>query len=254
MNELQIFDNPEFGKIRTVERDGEPWFVGKDVAAALGYEKPQNAIAAHVDNEDKTTALIQGTGSNYKSNAVLINESGLYSLVLSSKLPTARKFKRWVTSEVIPTIRKHKAYMTPDKLEEVLLNPDTLIQLAQNLKSEQEARRAAEAKIEADHPKVLFADAVSTSEQSILVGQLAKIIRQNGVPMGERRLFQWMRENGYLGKHGSRYNIPTQRSMEMGLFEIKETAVTHSDGRVTTNTTPKVTGKGQIYFVNCFLA
>lgn len=252
MNELQIFDNPEFGKIRTVERDGEPWFVGKDVAAALGYNDTNKAIAMHVDDEDK---LNDKTASSLgQRGGWIINESGLYSLVLSSKLPTARKFKRWVTSEVIPTIRKHKAYMTPDKLEEVLLNPDTLIQLAQNLKSEQEARRAAEAKIEADRPKVLFADAVSTSEQSILIGQLAKIIRQNGVPMGERRLFQWMRENGYLGKHGSRYNIPTQRSMEMGLFEIKETAVTHSDGRVTTNTTPKVTGKGQIYFVNCFLA
>lgn len=252
MNELQIFDNPEFGKIRTVERDGEPWFVGKDVAAALGYNDTNKAIAMHVDDEDK---LNDKTASSLgQRGGWIINESGLYSLVLSSKLPTARKFKRWVTNEVIPTIRKHKAYMTPDKLEEVLLNPDTLIQLAQNLKSEQEARRAAEAKIEADHPKVLFADAVSTSEQSILIGQLAKIIRQNGVPMGERRLFQWMRENGYLGKHGSRYNIPTQRSMEMGLFEIKETAVTHSDGRVTTNTTPKVTGKGQIYFVNCFLA
>lgn len=252
MNELQIFDNPEFGKIRTVERDGEPWFVGKDVAAALGYSNVRNAVPAHVDEEDKLSTRIEYAGQNRE--VTIINESGLYSLVLSSKLPTARKFKRWVTSEVIPTIRKHKAYMTPDKLEEVLLNPDTLIQLAQNLKSEQEARRAAEAKIEADRPKVLFADAVSTSEQSILIGQLAKIIRQNGVPMGERRLFQWMRENGYLGKHGSRYNIPTQRSMEMGLFEIKETAVTHSDGRVTTNTTPKVTGKGQIYFVNCFLA
>lgn len=252
MNELQIFDNPEFGKIRTVERDGEPWFVGKDVAAALGYSNSRKALADHVDDEDKGVTKCDTLGG--VQDLTVINESGLYSLVLSSKLPTARKFKRWVTSEVIPTIRKHKAYMTPDKLEEVLLNPDTLIQLAQNLKSEQEARRAAEAKIEADHPKVLFADAVSTSEQSILIGQLAKIIRQNGVPMGERRLFQWMRENGYLGKHGSRYNIPTQRSMEMGLFEIKETAVTHSDGRVTTNTTPKVTGKGQIYFVNCFLA
>ena len=253
MNELQIFDNPEFGKIRTVERDGEPWFVGKDVAAALGYSNSRKALADHVEPEDKDGVTIRDTIGR-DQGATVINESGLYSLVLSSKLPTARKFKRWVTSEVIPTIRKHKAYMTPDKLEEVLLNPDTLIQLAQNLKSEQEARRAAEAKIEADHPKVLFADAVSTSEQSILIGQLAKIIRQNGVPMGERRLFQWMRENGYLGKHGSRYNIPTQRSMEMGLFEIKGTAVTHSDGRVTTNTTPKVTGKGQIYFVNCFLA
>ena len=252
MNELQIFDNPEFGKIRTVERDGEPWFVGKDVAAALGYSNVRNAVPAHVDEEDKLSTRIEYAGQNRE--VTIINESGLYSLVLSSKLPTARKFKRWVTSEVIPTIRKHKAYMTPDKLEEVLLNPDTLIQLAQNLKSEQEARRAAEAKIEADRPKVLFADAVSTSEQSILIGQLAKIIRQNGVPMGERRLFQWMRVNGYLGKHGSQYNIPTQRSMEMELFEIKETAVTHSDGRVTTNTTPKVTGKGQIYFVNCFLA
>lgn len=230
MNELQIFDNPEFGKIRTVERDGEPWFVGKDVAAALGYSNVRNAVPAHVDEEDKLSTRIEYAGQNRE--VTIINESGLYSLVLSSKLPTARKFKRWVTSEVIPTIRKHKAYMTPDKLEEVLLNPDTLIQLAQNLKSEQEARRAAEAKIEADHPKVLFADAVSTSEQSILIGQLAKIIRQNGVPMGERRLFQWMRVNGYLGKHGSQYNIPTQRSMEMELFEIKETAVTHSDGRV----------------------
>ena len=255
MSNIQIFNNPEFGEIRTIDRDGEPWFVGKDVAAALGYEKPQNAISAHVDNEDKTTALIQGTGSNYKSNAVLINESGLYSLVLSSKLPTAKKFKRWVTSEVIPSIRKHGAYMTPDKLEEVLLSPDTLIQLARNLKSEQEARRAAEAKIEADHPKVLFADAVSASKQSILVGELAKLLKQNGVDIGQQRLFDWLRSKGYLiRRKGTDRNMPTQRAMEMGLFEIKETTISHSDGHISINKTPKVTGKGQVYFINQFLS
>lgn len=252
MNELQIFNNPEFGKVRTIEKDGEPWFVGKDVAEALGYTDPNKAIVMHVDEEDK---LNDKTASSLgQRGGWLINESGLYSLVLSSKLPGAKQFKRWITSEVIPSIRKHGAYMTPETLEKVLLSPDTLMQLAQNLKDEQEKRRALEHKVEKDRPKVVFADAVSVSGSAILIGDLAKILRQNGVEMGPNRLFQWLRENGYLIKQkGSSYNMPTQKSMELGLFKIKETCVTHSDGHTTLNRTPKVTGKGQVYLVSKIL-
>lgn len=253
MTDLQIFKNPEFGAIRTIEKDGEPWFVGKDVAAALGYERPTKAILDHVDDEDKDEVPIQDSIGR-SQNTPIINESGLYSLVLSSKLPTAKKFKRWITSEVIPSIRKHGAYMTPDKLEEVLLKPDTLIQLAQNLKAEQEKRRALEAKVETDKPKVLFADSVEAAKTSILIGELAKLLKQNGINIGQNRLFQWLRQNGYLiRRQGSDYNMPTQRAMEMGLFEIKETTITHSDGHIHVSKTPKVTGKGQVYFVNLFL-
>ena len=254
MTDLQIFKNPEFGAIRTIEKDGEPWFVGKDVAAALGYERPTKAILDHVDDEDKDEVPIQDSIGR-SQNTPIINESGLYSLVLSSKLPTAKKFKRWITSEVIPSIRKHGAYMTPDKLEEVLLKPDTLIQLAQNLKAEQEKRRALEAKVETDKPKVLFADSVEAAKTSILIGELAKLLKQNGINIGQNRLFQWLRQNGYLiRRQGSDYNMPTQRAMEMGLFEIKETTITHSDGHIHVSKTPKVTGKGQVYFVNLFVS
>lgn len=254
MTDLQIFNSPEFGAIRTIEKDGEPWFVGKDVAAALGYERPTKAILDHVDDEDKDEVPIQDSIGR-SQNTPIINESGLYSLVLSSKLPTAKKFKRWITSEVIPSIRKHGAYMTPDKLEEVLLKPDTLIQLAQNLKAEQEKRRALEAKVETDKPKVLFAESVEAAKTSILIGELAKLLKQNGINIGQNRLFQWLRQNGYLiRRQGSDYNMPTQRAMEMGLFEIKETTITHSDGHIHVSKTPKVTGKGQVYFVNLFVS
>lgn len=253
MTDLQIFNSPEFGAIRTIEKDGEPWFVGKDVAEALGYTDPNKAIVMHVDEEDK---LNDKTASSLgQRGGWLINESGLYSLVLSSKLPTAKKFKRWVTSEVIPSIRKHGAYMTPDKLEEVLLKPDTLIQLAQNLKDEQEKRRALEVKVEEQKPKVLFAESVEAAKTSILIGELAKLLKQNGINIGQNRLFEWLRNNGYLIKRqGSDYNMPTQRAMELGLFEIKETTITHSDGHIRVSKTPKVTGKGQVYFVNLFLS
>ena len=253
MTDLQIFNSPEFGAIRTIEKDGEPWFVGKDVAEALGYTDPNKAIVMHVDEEDK---LNDKTASSLgQRGGWLINESGLYSLVLSSKLPTAKKFKRWVTSEVIPSIRKHGAYMTPDKLEEVLLKPDTLIQLAQNLKTEQEKRRALEVKVEEQKPNVLFAKSVEAAKTSILIGELAKLLKQNGINIGQNRLFEWLRNNGYLIKRkGSDYNMPTQRAMEMGLFEIKETTITHSDGHIHVSKTPKVTGKGQVYFVNLFLS
>lgn len=254
MTDLQIFKNPEFGEIRTIEKNGEPWFVGKDVAAALGYERPTKAILDHVDDEDKDEVPIQDSIGR-SQNTPIINESGLYSLVLSSKLPTAKKFKRWITSEVIPSIRKHGAYMTPDKLEEVLLKPDTLIQLAQNLKAEQEKRRALEAKVETDKPKVLFAESVEAAKTSILIGELAKLLKQNGINIGQNRLFEWLRNNGYLiRRQGSDYNMPTQRAMEMGLFEIKETTITHSDGHIHVSKTPKVTGKGQVYFVNLFVS
>lgn len=254
MTDLQIFKNPEFGEIRTIEKDGEPWFVGKDVAAALGYERPTKAILDHVDDEDKDEVPIQDSIGR-SQNTPIINESGLYSLVLSSKLPTAKKFKRWVTSEVIPSIRKHGAYMTPDKLEEVLLKPDTLIQLAQNLKAEQEKRMALEVKMEEQKPKVLFAESVEVAKTSILIGELAKLLKQNGINIGQNRLFEWLRNNGYLiRRQGSDYNMPTQRAMEMGLFEIKETTITHSDGHIHVSKTPKVTGKGQVYFVNLFVS
>ncbi len=257
MTDLQIFNSPEFGAIRTIEKDGEPWFVGKDVAAALGYSNTKDALSRHIDVEDK----YQGKGVAFPDPhgilqyPTIINESGLYSLVLSSKLPTAKKFKRWVTSEVIPSIRKHGAYMTPDKLEEVLLKPDTLIQLAQNLKDEQEKRRALEVKVEEQKPKVLFAESVEAAKTSILIGELAKLLKQNGINIGQNRLFEWLRNNGYLIKRqGSDYNMPTQRAMEMGLFEIKETTITHSDGHIHVSKTPKVTGKGQVYFVNLFVS
>ena len=253
MQELQIFNSPEFGQIRTIERGGEPWFVGKDVAEALGYANARNAVPDHVDDEDKLRTQIEYAGQ--KREVTLINESGLYSLVLSSKLPGAKQFKRWITSEVIPSIRKHDAYMTPDKLEEVLLSPDTLIQLAQNLKDEQEKRKALQEQVEAQRPAVLFAGAVETSKSSILIGELAKILKQNGVKIGPIRLFEWMRQNGYLiRRNGSDYNMQTQRAMEMGLFEIKETTIVHADGHTHINKTPKATGKGQVYFVNLFLS
>lgn len=252
MTDLQIFNSPEFGAIRTIEKDGEPWFVGKDVATALGYSDSFGSLKKHVDEEDKLVCQIDSAGQ--KRDITIINESGLYSLVLSSKLPTAKKFKRWVTNEVIPSIRKHGAYMTPETLEKVLLSPDTLMQLAQNLKDEQEKRKVLETKIEQDKPKVLFADAVATAQTSILIGELAKLLKQNGVDIGQNRLFEWMRQNGYLiRRQGSDYNMPTQRSMEQGLFEIKETTVVHADGHTHINKTPKVTGKGQAYFVTLFL-
>lgn len=252
MHEIKIFENPHFGRVRTLEIEGEPWFVGKDVAVALGYKEPTKAAREKVDEDDKGVSKIDTPSG--EQEMLIINESGLYSLVLSSKLPTAKAFKRWITSEVIPSIRKHGAYMTPDKLEEVLLNPDTLITLATELKKERAAREHLEGLRRLDKPKVIFADAVCASKRSILVGELAKLLKQNGVEIGQNRLFEWLRNNGFLiSRKGSDYNMPTQKAMEMGLFEIKETAIPHSDGHITVSLTPKVSGKGQKYFVNRFL-
>lgn len=246
MADLQIFKNPEFGAIRTIERGGEPWFVGKDVADNLGYTNAPKAIRDHVDDEDKLTERIVLSGQNRQ--AIFINESGLYSLVLSSKLPDAKRFKRWVTSEVIPSIRKNGGYLAgQESMSDAEIMAKALLVAQKTIEHKQ-------AQIETMQPKAVFADAVSASKTSILVGELAKILKQNGVDTGEKRLFSWLRENGYLiRRKGTDHNMPTQRSVEQGLFTIKETAVTHSDGHVSVNKTPKVTGKGQAYFINLFL-
>ncbi|MEF2911080.1 MAG: phage antirepressor [Phascolarctobacterium sp.] len=254
MNNLQIFKSPDFGQVRTIQQNGEPWFIGKDVAEILGYKKPENAIAVHVDDEDKTTTLIQGTGSNYKSNAVIINESGLYSLILSSKMPKAKEFKRWVTSEVIPAIRKTGGYIAgSENMTDAEIMAKAVLVAQSTIRQRDQRIKELESDVAAAKPKVLFADAVSASDSTILIGDLAKLIKQNGHPIGQKRLFCWMREQGYLIKRqGADYNSPTQRAMEMGLFKIKETAISHSDGHVSVSKTTKVTGKGQQYFINKF--
>lgn len=249
MNQLQIFENPEFGAVRTVELNGEPWLVGKDVAQALGYTNPRKAMSDHVDEEDKGVTKCDTLGGS--QSVTIINESGLYSLVLSSKLPTARKFRHWVTSEVLPSIRRHGLYAA----DELLNNPDLMIQAMEQLKAERAKNLQLSEKVRQDAPKVLFADSVETSNHCILIFDLAKILRQNGVKTGGNRLFEWMRQNGYLVRRkGSDWNMPTQRAMEMGLFEVKESCHIHSDGHVSITKTPKVTGKGQTYFINLFLS
>lgn len=244
MNEVQLF-NFENHEVRSLLLNNEPWFVGKDVAEALGYSKARNAIATHIDSEDKMGAPIQGTLGGVQEMTV-INESGLYSLVLSSKLPSAKKFKRWVTSEVLPALRKTEQYQVKELSGQELM--------AKALIEAQSVLAAKDKQIEEMKPKVVFADAVATSHTSILVGELAKILKQNGIDMGQKRLFAWLREKGYLIKRqGTDYNMPTQKAMELGLFEIKEGSYVNGSGVNITTKTPKITGKGQQYFINKFL-
>lgn len=261
MFDIKIFENLKFGKVRIVMIDEEPWFVGKDVAEILGYSNASKAVSSHVDDEDKQFLMLDIADSQNgnvligQSKTSVINESGLYSLVLSSKLPTAKKFKCWVTSEVLPSIRKHGAYMTEETLEKALTSPDFLIQLATKLKEEQEKNKELEADNQRMKPKEIFADAVSVSHTSILIGDLAKILKQNGIETGQKRLFTWLRNHGYLIKRqGTDWNMPTQRAMELGLFEVKESTINNPDGSVRISRTTKVTGKGQQYFINKFLA
>lgn len=244
MEELQSFNNLEFGTVRATMINGEPWLVGKDVAQALGYVKERNAIAAHVEDEDKKDAPIQGDRGG-KQNMTVINESGLYALVFGSKLDSARRFKHWVTSEVLPAIRKTGNYQQVPQGKDLLA---LAVIEAQKMIEQQTAE------IERMKPKEIFADAVSTSETSILIGDLAKLICQNGHQIGQKRLFDWMRQNGYLIKSGSSRNMPTQRSMEQKLFEVKESSIANPDGSIRVTRTTKVTGKGQIYFINRFAA
>lgn len=243
MNEVQLF-NFENHDVRSLLINSEPWFVGRDVAEVLGYADTNQAIRKHVDNEDRLTRRFDGTGQS--RDMTIINESGLYSLVLSSKLPSAKKFKRWVTSEVLPALRKTGQYQVKELSGQELM--------AKALIEAQSVLAAKDKQIEEMKPKVVFADAVATSHTSILVGELAKILKQNGIEMGQKRLFAWLREKGYLIKRqGTDYNMPTQKAMELGLFEIKEGSYVNGSGVNITTKTPKVTGKGQQYFINKFL-
>lgn len=244
MNEVQLF-NFENHEVRSLLISNEPWFVGKDVADVLGYADTNQAIRKHVDNEDRLTRRFDGTGQS--RDMTIINESGLYGLVLSSKLPSAKKFKRWVTSEVLPALRKTGQYQVKELSGSELM--------AKALIEAQNVLAAKDKQIEEMKPKALFADAVATSHTSILVGELAKILKQNGIEMGQKRLFAWLREKGYLIKRqGTDYNMPTQKAMDLGLFEIKEGSYVNGSGVNITTKTPKVTGKGQQYFINKFLA
>lgn len=244
MNELQTF-NFEENKVRSLLIDNEPWFVGKDVADILGYQNGSRDINRHVDEEDRQNYQ-NGTSEINNRGMTIINESGLYSLVLSSKLPSAKKFKRWVTSEVLPALRKTGQYQVKELSGSELM--------AKALIEAQSVLAAKDKVIEEMKPKVVFADAVATSHTSILVGELAKILKQNGIDMGQKRLFAWLREKGYLIKRqGTDYNMPTQKAMELGLFEIKEGSYVNGSGVNITTKTPKITGKGQQYFINKFL-
>lgn len=243
MNKVKIFNSEEFGDVRTVTINGDPWFVGKDVAAALGFTNPRDAISTHVFDEDKGVESIDTLGG--KQKMTVINESGLYALVFGSRLKSAQRFKHWVTSEVLPAIRRTGGYQMPAPQGKELLALAVL-----------EAQKTIEAQnteIERMKPKAIFADAVSASTSSILIGDLAKLLRQNGVDTGQKRLFEQLRNEGYLMKTGSSRNMPTQRYVADGLFQIKETVISNPDGSVRMTKTTKVTGKGQQYFLNKYL-
>jgi len=260
---IQIFNNPEFGEIRTAGSSDDPMFCLADVCRALDLSaKGVNQRLS--DEVISSYPIVDNLGRTQQ--ALFVTEDGLYDVILDSRKPEAKRFRKWVTSEVLPTIRSHGAYMTPQKIEEVLANPDLIIGLATQLKEE---RRRVETlaqdvanlgaftleqqkALDAAAPKVLFADCVTGSEKSILVADLAKILKQNGIEIGQNRLFIWLRDHGYLCSKGAYYNRPTQKSMEMGLFEVIERTIGSPDKELTTFTT-KVTGKGQLYFVNKFL-
>lgn len=253
--ELQIFQNSEFGSVRTADINGVPYFVGKDVAEILGYSNTRKALLDHVDEEDKTDGVTIRDSIGREQAPVLINESGLYSLILSSKLPNAKKFKRWVTSEVLPAIRKTGGYIpaASDMSDEEIMAKALLIG-KRTIEQQKERIKALEADKDRMRPKEIFADAVATSNTSILIGDLAKILKGNGINIGQKRLFAWMRDHSFLIKQKCvSYNMPTQRSMEMGLFQVKEGSYVGSDGTMKITRTTKVTGKGQQYFINIFL-
>ena len=254
MNELQIFNSNEFGQIRTVTIDNESWFVGKDVATALGYKNTKDALATHIESCDKIMGSQNATPSITDSigrtqHPTWINESGLYALIFGSKLESAKRFKHWVTSEVLPSIRKHGVYA----VDELINNPEMAIKAFTALKEEREKNKVLIADNKRMKPKEIFADAVASSKTSILIGDLAKILKQNGIETGQKRLFEQLRQEGYLMKSGNSKNMPTQKAMEKGLFEVKETTINNPDGSIRVTKTTKVTGIGQQYFINKFL-
>lgn len=250
MNELQIFNSPEFGDIRTVEIDGKPYFVANDVARALGYVETAKAIRTHCKGVSEMDIPSKGGIQCMK----VIPEGDIYRLIVRSKLPSAEKFETWVFDEVIPSIRKNGGYIVgQETLSDEELMAKAILVAKKKIAERDKIIEKQRLKIEADKPKTIFADVVSTSHTSILIGDLAKLICQNGVQTGQKRLFQWMRDNGYLMKSGTSYNMPMQRYIEQGLFEVKESSVQNPDGSVRVTRTTKVTGKGQLYFINKFL-
>lgn len=254
MSNIQIFNNPDFGTVRTLDNDGTVLFCGADIAKALGYSNPSKALNDHCKGDlTKRYPITDSLGRT--QDAIFIPESDLYRLVFGSKLPSAEKFTDWVTSDVLPSIRKHGAYMTPETLQAAILNPDTMIQLCQQLKTEQDKNKALSEENAKLAPKGLFADAVSVSDRCILVSELAKLLKQNGIETGQNRLYEQLRADGFLVKDRKRsdFNMPTQKAMELGLFKVRESTRVHSDGHTTIDKTTKVTGKGQIYLINYYL-
>lgn len=263
-SQIQVF-NFKGEDVRVVHQDGQVWFIAKDICDYFGDTNRSRTMQGLSEDEKGYTQMTTPGGVQ---SIAIVNESGLYAMLFAMQPEKARgvsddyiayrhlrisEFKRWVTHEVLPSIRKHGAYMTPEMIEKTLTNPDFIIGLATRLKEEQEKTRHLEMMVEADKPKVLFADAVSVSSSEILVGELAKLLKQNGVDIGQNRLFEKLRNDGYLMKQGSSKNMPTQKSMDMGLFRIKETVINKPDGSVLITRTPKITGRGQCYFVNYFL-
>lgn len=250
MNELQIFNNEEFGDIRTVDVDGKPYFVGIDIARALGYSNPSKAIIQHCKGITKLG--IPSKGGKQETNC--IPEGDLYRLITHSELESAERFETWVFDEVLPSIRKNGGYIAgQETLSDEELLSKALMVAKRKIEEKNQLIAMQDSRIQEMRPKEIFADAVSASKTSILIGDLAKLICQNGYQIGQKRLFEWMRENGYLIKSGSSKNMPMQRYIEQGLFEIKESNVQNPDGSIRTTRTTKVTGKGQVYFTNKFL-
>ena len=250
MNSIQVFNNVQFGAIRTAGTAENPIFCLADVCKAVGLTT--NGITRRLqDDVISNHPIVDSLGR--EQQALFVNEDGLYDVILDSRKPEAKQFRKWITSDVLPTIRKHGAYMTDSIIERTLSDPDYLIELATALKDERQKRLETEQSVKDAQPAIVFASAVSGSVSSCLIGELAKLINQNGTPMGEKRLFQWLRNNGYLGSKGERYNIPNQRYIDQGLFELKKGVRSGSNGVLYTTITTKVTGKGQVYFVNRFL-
>ena len=251
MSNIEIFQSEEFGEIRTIEEEGKVLFCASDVAKALGYEKPNNAVATHC-----RATLKRGTPISGKMQEInFIHEGDVYRLITHSKLPAAEKFESWIFDEVLPAIRKTGGYIAGEKnmTDDELLAQAFLV-AQRKLTERTQQLETVNAKLEEAKPKIVFADAVSASKTSILIGDLAKILRQNGVEIGHKRLFEWLRKNGYLMKNGTSKNLPTQRPMEHGLFEVKEHVVVTPSGENKITRTTKVTPKGQIYFINKLLA
>ena len=249
-NNLQVFDY-NGAEVRTVIIESEPWFVAKDVCNVLGINDTHTAMRALDDDEKDRQSLPTPGGMQ---DMTVISESGLYQLILRSNKPEAKAFSKWVRSEVLPSIRKHGVYMTPEAIEKTLFNPDFIINLATELKTERNKRIELEKQAEINAPKVLFADSVAASESTCLIRELAKMIHQNGVDIGEKRLFAWLREHDFLIKSRTQdFNMPTQKARNMGLMIIKETVISNSGGKPILVRTPKITGKGQEYFINLFL-